>query len=244
MKKLLSIYVCVIMITLLGGCLFDEKHISQEEAKKIAGELTGGDVTYVKTEEVNSEHIEYLFTDSKGNTFSIISGLRQQSIDDSKEFGPYYCWVTDDYREIVMENNKEGIRQILEKYGFTDNIEESLREARFITFDFYCGTPEENRDVVERLAAAGAEIDVLLNMTYDAEYKDKIKGRYYDYSGVLTSGLRIDFYKKLENNSDKTEILVDIASPEFSVSDDKRWTKESLYEAIKSELEDVQIAED
>lgn len=243
MKKLLIICVCLLTISMFSGCIgFDEKLISQKEAQKIAEGLTGGEVTYVDMEEKDGKEITYNFTDSRGITFSVITSLSRGDIDGA-EFGPYNCHVTDDYCDSVFAHYRDEVDKILEKYGLTEHIKYIGDSYHCINLKIYCETPEKNHEMLEKIASAGAEIDSLLNITYDAAYKEKTKKKYYTYSNPNNKlSLLVDFYKKFDNNnSNKDEMIYDITSPEFSASDDERWTAESLYEAMKAELEKVEL---
>lgn len=242
MKKIYTTFLCLFLLFSMAGCLgFDEKLITQKEAQQLAENLTGGEVTYVGTEEVSETEIIYTFTDSKGVTFPITSGLRQQSIDDGAPFGPYDCWVTDDYEEVVLTNNKEAALAILETYGLADYV--NYIDAHGINLKFYEGTPEENRSILEQAAAAGAEIDALLDMTYNRDYDEEIRNdKYYSYSSNLYTTFRLNFYRKFED-ADITELCIDVANPVFSVSDSERWTAETLYQAILEDIDTTEIAE-
>ena len=241
MKKLITICICALILSIFGGC-GDEDHITQKEATKVAEGLTGGEVTYVETETVSDTHVEYKFTDSKGNTFSVISSLCKPSIDGATiKYSPYYCYITDNYQKSVLANNIDEAKQILDKYGLTEYINNIYDNE--INLKFYTGTPEENRDMLERIAAAGTEIDALLNMTYDKEYYKTIKGKYSKATGnPLDIELQVEIYKKLENQ-DREEMVIDIAHPDFSITDDTRWTAESLYKAMLEDIDSTDIAE-
>lgn len=242
MKKILMICCFTLMISVMSGCIgFDEKHISQKEAQKLAEGLTGGEVTYVKTDEISETEVDYYFTDAKGTTFPIQSTLRQQSIDDSAPFGPYDCYVYDDYEEVVWAENQDAVMELIEKHSLTEYFD--YIHDTGLTMRYYVGTPEENREMLERFAALGAEIDTLLDMNFNRDYDDKIrKDKYYSYSSVLYTSYNIGFYK-LTNNPEHPESCIDVAHPDFSVSEDTRWTAESLYEAILEDIDSMEIAE-
>lgn len=100
------------------------------------------------------------------------------------------------------------------------------------------GTPEENQKIMKNFVAAGVEIDTLLDMTFD---KDYLKNNYSSLeSGV--AGMRVSFYRTLEDK-DMRELCVEVVSFDFSTSSGTRWTFDSLYEAIKDQVEDIEIAE-
>lgn len=242
MKKILIICCCTLLLSILSGCFgFDEKHISQKEAQVLAEGMTGGEVTYVKTEEITKTEILYYFTDMKGTTFPIRSTLRQQSIDDSKPFGPYDCYVYDDYEEVVWLKNKDAVMTLIEKHGMMDYFD--YIHDTGLTMRCYVGTPEENRELLEKFATLGAEIDALLDMSFNRDYDKEIKeDKYYSYSSNLYTTYNISFYKQT-GNPEHPEHCMDIAHPDFSVSEENRWTAESLYEAMLKDIDSMEVAE-
>lgn len=245
MKRTLLICICIISTMLLGACACaDEKHITQSQAEEIAEDLVGGEVTFVETKKDDDRgSIYYIFTDSKGITFTITSGLSKGQIDGATaEFLPFECHVFDDYDEAVLIGNQDKIMEILESYGLDDYLQRSNFDLGSIDFDINLGTPEENQEILKKITAAGVEIDALLDITYDIEYGEKTKDEYFSYGYCAAPYMHIEFIEKLENQ-DRKQRCVDIATPDFSVSDDSRWTADSLYKAIKDELEDVEIAE-
>lgn len=256
MKKKIFLCIYLIMILLLSGCIgFNDKHISQEEAQEIANGITGETVTYVETKELKKEkQIVYVFSDSRGNHFSIFSRLKQKNFDGAS-YGPYLCEVSDCYQAGVFNTHKEEIWQILDKYELTDYIynefvfENDIYDyMSFSPGSFYMeiqnGTPEENRDVLKNIAAAMSEIDNLLSMNYDMNYEDKLEDKYYYYHGTIDTsclGMRITF----ENvpNEEKGTYSSDMTTSNFSISEEERWTADSLYKAMTEELDELKIAE-
>ena len=237
MKKIIIVFLCAFVLSMFGGC-GDEEHITQKEAAKIAKGLTGGEVTYVETKTVSDTQVEYIFTDVRGTTFSIISYLSKPSIDGAiLKYSSYDCCVSNDYQQSVLANNLEAILGIFDKYGFTENITNVFDDT--IILKFYEGTPEENRDLLKKLAEAGVELDTLLSMQYDKEYYNSLKKK-YDIIQPVDTGFNIDFFRKYENQE---EMVIDIAHPDFSLSDDTRWTVESLYQAMLDDMDSIEIAE-
>ena len=234
-----SMIICFLSITMLTSCV-DDKHITQKDAQKIANELLGEEVTYVETQETSDAVIYYVFTDSKGNTFSIISVLAEPSIDGATIEGfPRENIVNDDYHKAVITCNEEEILKILEKYGLDGYLESDLSVRDDIDLEVYTGTPEENQEIVNNFVAAAVEIDTLLSITYDKDYRQKTK---YSYDSYSFASMRLTFNKILEGK-DIPEICVDIASFDFSLSEDTRWTVDSLYEHVVTKLEKVELAE-
>ena len=233
------IVICFLLITILRSCS-DDRHITQKQAEKIANDLMGGGVTFVETKKISATNIHYVFTDSKGNTFSIISTLTKPNIDGATvEILPLANNVTDDYSHAVLACNADAIMEILEKYELDDYLSGKISTGYYFFLDVYVGTPEENQKIVNNFVAAVAEIDNLLSMTYDRDYAQKTK---YPYSSYKYAGMGLRFNKVLENK-DISEICVDIGNFEFSTTADTRWTVDSLYEEIKKDLDKVELAE-
>ena len=159
----------------------------------------------------------------------------------------------DTYQTCVQLSNQEAIEEILDKYGLLENmkiyprtIEDSIPGD--INLTFYLGTPEENKLLLDKVAAAGAEIDALLDMHYNANYGEEMGNKYYEYSNSsyeLSSDRLcyvITFRKKTEDG-DVSEVGYDSGKIPFSLSDADRWTAESMYEALCESLEKVEVAE-
>ena len=233
------IVICLFSITMLTSCVGD-KHITQKEAEKIANDLIGGGVTFVEMQKVSATNIHYVFTDSKGNIFSIISTLTKPDIDGATvDILPMENSVTDDYSQAVLACNEDAIMKILEKYELVDYLKGKISTNYSFSLDTYIGTPEENQKIVNNFVAAAVEIDTLLGMTYDRDYRQKTK---YPYDSYKFAGMSLMFNKILENK-DIPEICVDIAHFDFSTTEDTRWTVDSLYEHVKKELDEVELAE-
>ena len=239
MKKILLI--CMIPSLLLSACgLTNDKHITQSQAEKIANDLVGGEVTFIKSEETeDSNSIDYLFTDSKGYTFTITSNLSSPKIDGATaKYLPLECHVHDNYFEAVLTCNEDKIMDILEDYELEDYLKYSFGDVKLISLEVNSGTPEENQEILNNFVAAGVEIDTLLDMTYDKEYFTKTHYPFYFYGDISMNILFI----KIPESADTQERSVR-ASFDFSTSPDTRWTTNTLYETIKNDLENLEIAD-
>ncbi len=233
------IVICLLSITILRSCS-DDRHITQKQAEKIANDLMGGGVTFVETQKISATNIHYVFTDSKGNTFSIISTLTKPNIDGATvDILPLENNVTDDYSYAVLACNEDAIMGILEKYELDDYLKGKISTSYSFSLETYIGTPEENQKIVNNFVAAAVEIDTLLSMTYDRDYRKKNQ---YPYDSYKFAGMSLGFNKILENK-DIPEICVDIAHFEFPTTADTRWTVDSLYEEIKKDLDKVELVE-
>lgn len=251
-KIILLVLVSTLITSLLTGCVFvNDRHRTRKEAKAIAKELTGEEVTYVETvEDEKNKEIIYVFKDSRGNEFAIISTLVQNNFDGAS-YGPYYCHVKNTYTAGVFVSNREAVMEILRAYdldGYLSNtraFDEDIYAGEgvvssAIDIDITSGTYDENEDILKRVAAAGTEIDALLSLNYNGENMDKSHkgGFYYKIYGSYT-GIRLSFKETKVNAQGSSYTNSDIAYFKCSVSDDERWTQEKLYEHLRSQLEDV-----
>ena len=97
--------------------------------------------------------------------------------------------------------------------------------------------------MLKKFAALGAEIDAVLDMKFNRDYDKEIReDNYYSYSSDLYTTYRISFYK-LTDNPEHPEHCMDVAHPKFSVSEENRWTAESLYEAMLEDIDSMEVAE-
>ena len=244
-KNALLLCLCIISFLMLGACsLFDDEHISKDEAQEIANDLLGSDVTYVKMEETDDpNHINYIFTDSNGYTFTISSKLLRPSIDGAvSDSLPLYCYIGDNYGNVVLKDNADDIMQILKKYSLEAYIDDDFPNDNAVALDVYVGTQEENLELLKNIATAAAEIDALLNITYDTDY---YLNNADEYSSSLIGSiptLEISFYTApADENSDRH--FEAYGKFEFSSSADTRLTYDSLYKEITKKFTQSDILE-
>lgn len=248
-KNPFLLLVFILMISILTGCGFiNDRHRTKKEAQDIAEKLIGEEVTYIETKIDEDEKRQiFIFKDSRENEFAIISTLRQPNIDGAS-FGSYYCHVSNSYAAGVLVSNKDKVMDILKSY----ELDEYLNSPRAFSTDIYSGdgvvapaidlrvplgTYEENKDILERVAAAGAEIDALLALHYNTDiiHTGHKKGFYYDEYSTGT-GILLAYEDERINAEGHTYYNFDIAHFVCSLSEDNRWTAENLYEHMKSQL--------
>lgn len=247
MKKKLLFAIIFIQILMLSGCIFNEEHLSLKEAEHFAEELIGEDVTHVMTnKKAGGKSIYYVFADEKEREFTINSLLARDSFE-AFEYGPYKCHVSENYPAGMLKANESEIIEILMKYDLLQYtilgrfIKTNIYKGEgCVTPDIYlkvpAGTAEENLDILNRIAKAGTEIDALLALTYDTNYKEKVKERdirYHDYD--VNAEIHVTF--------DISEYSCDIALCEFSVSDDTRLTEEQILRELCGMLEKLELPE-
>lgn len=249
MRKL-AVFLGVMMLCCLSGCIWDDRHISEEKAEQVAEDLIGEDVTYVTSYEYPEERRKVLvFEDERDNEFAIISELRKKSFQGT-EYGRYICHVMDNYASGVMMSKKEEIMEILERYELVDYIDESLwLEPDITTGDgvvcmtIYLKTPPKSdpidMDILERVAKAGAEIDQLFDLTYDEDYRKKAKENGLEFETYAPGG-GMTFYFTYPNTNYKGEYIESsyVATFDWSMSEGKRWTAETLFENMKKQIDE------
>lgn len=237
-KRIIFLIIIFIIAIILFRACSDDKHITQKDAEEIADALTGGEATFIKAEKKdNEEVINYMFTDTRGNTFTITSALCEFGMDGAiAEGSPLELHIENNYYRVMVENNEDKIREILERYGFGDRILGG--NVTGMLFEVNAGTPEENQEILSRFVAAGIEIDALLDINTDRKLLEK---KYVFYEHEIPH-MAITFYKSLEDKGNR-EAFIDGAGYYFSLSPDTRWTFDSLYEELKGNLIELEIAE-
>ena len=216
----------------------NDKHISQKEAEEIAKNLVGGEVTFI----TESSNKWYTFTDAKGNEFSVMSFLSRPSIDGAIiKTAPLELSVNDNYLDAVFDNQQDKMIEILERYGFGECLGDSFKGFNDICLEVNLGNPEENKEVLKNFVAAGVEIDALLDISYDKRF-------YVDNGMKLTEqdapSMRISFVT--EGNFEgigMREYSYEVIAFGFSTSADTRWTFDSLYEKLKKDIDNLEIAD-
>lgn len=249
MKKI-GVLLSILMISCLTGCIWDDRHISEEKAEEVAEDLISQDVTYVTSYDYPDEKTKVLiFEDEEKNEFAIVSELRKNSFQGT-EYGRYICNLTDNYASGVMMSKKEEMMAILEKYELVEYIDESLwLEPDIITGDgavtmsIYLETPPQSNpidiELLERVAAAGAELDQLFDLTYDVDYRLKAREKGLEFETYTPGGgMVINFnYRDTDYEGEYIEYSY-LAHFEWSMSEDERWTAETLFEDMKRQIDE------
>lgn len=244
-KLLLS----VMVLCCLTGCIWDDRHISKKKAEEVAEDLIGQDVTYVTSYDYPEEKKRILvFADEVDNEFAIESQLRKRSFQGA-EYGRYICHLTDNYASAVMMSHKEEMMAILEKYELVEYIDESLWQEPDITtgdgsvaMSIYLEVPPRPNPVdiqlLERVATAGAELDQLFDLTYDADYRLKAREKGLEFETYAPGG-GITIYFNYPDTNYKGEYIERsyLATFDWSMSRDERWTAETLFKDMKKQID-------
>lgn len=180
----------------------------------------------------------------------MLSSLEQANLDGAS-FGPYYCTITDSYITGMVMAHKEEIQDILDTYNlsayesedtFWDegdiyNGEKVNMMATAIYLEFYAGDTESNLKKLKDVAAAGAAIDNLLALSYDMNYEEKAlkKGINYEQSSNY-NGMSIDFEWQTIGYDGEYHKTCDVASFNYSTSDEERWTEEDLFQYMHDQM--------
>lgn len=239
----------VMAICCLTGCIWDDRHISKKKAEQVAEDLISQDVTYVASYEYPEEKKRvWVFEDETGNEFAIESQLRKRSFQ-GVEYGRYICYLTDNYSSGVMMSHKEEMMAILEKYELVEYIDESLWQEPDITtgdgsvaMSIYLETPPKSNPVdiqlLKRVAMAGAELDQLFDLTYDADYRLKAREKGLEFETFAPSG-GITIYFNYPDTNYKGEYIEScyLATFDWTMCEDERWTAETLLQDMKKQIE-------
>lgn len=253
--KRIYMWMAIAIMCSLTGCAGDAKHCSAEQAETIAEDLLDEEVTYVTSYEYPDEKkMVYIFQDEREHDFAITSELRQGNLDGAS-FGRHHCYVTDNYAGAMVTSYKEEIIAILEAYELenylsnTRCLEMDIIQGESVLLPIYLtvtleGEPnlhtEENRDIMERVAAAGAEIDQLLAITHNEKYRETFVDGDITYEATTSlGGIQLNYEWEAVGMNDEAYTKRNIASFEWSSSEDERWTKEELAAYMEGQLEEL-----
>ncbi len=236
----------ILSLFLTGCTIINERYMTVKEAEKFAEELIGEDVTHTMTcEDVYDRRKIYIFKDAKGREFAIENQLSRDQFE-AFQYGAYKCHVTENYIAAMVIDNQMEIMEIVEKNDLLPYLDMgSAWETKIyngesfiadqISFEVMAGTAEENREILMRIAKAGAEIDAIVALTIDLGYEDiaEEKGiRYHAYNDYM--GIRVEF--------EGEKRILDIVGCEFSTSEEARWTQDALFQALYEQIEETEIA--
>lgn len=248
MKKLLFLSIIIIAGFLVISCLLTtDGHISQDKASEIAKELTGLEVTYVDTHEYPDDKMKvFVFADQQGREFAIISKMEQSAWLAEASIGPYNrCAIYENYIGGMIVAHLEEIKSILTRYElleYTDFFEkihpEYIHQGKMVNspriyIKLTAGDANHNLEMLQKVAAAGAEIDALLALSYDENYQktareaDIFMTTYSNYHG-----LQINFSVEQLDAEGHCYKKTDIADFNYSTSDDSRWSKNDLLKNL------------
>lgn len=246
MRKIICLCMAVLIMCSLTACGADLNHYSKKESEVLMEEVLGQDVTYISTDRYPKEKkVVHLFHDEAGLEFAVISELRQGWF----QVGAYRCEISDNYVGAKSIAYSEEIMDILEEHGlkehlnneftyFTEDV--SLGEAvnpDVLYFELPIGTVEENKEIVAKMAAAGAQIDELLSICYDEDYAldvDLEGGDYQNY--VSYAGMNLRFTYESVGFDGRVYERSDLMTFEWSLKEEDRWSEEKLYDFLESQL--------
>lgn len=249
MKKCVLL-LSVMLLCCLTGCIWDDRHISAKKAEEVAEDLISQDVTYVTSYNYRDEKKKVLiFEDEADNEFAIVSELQKNNFMGA-EYGRYICNLTDNYASGVMMSKKEEMMAILEKYELVEYIDESLWQEPDITtgdgsvaMSIYLEVPPRSHPIdiqlMERVATAGAELDQLFDLTYDADYPVKAREKGLQFETYAPGG-GITIYFNYPDTNYKGEYIERsyLATFDWSMSEEKRWTAETLLKDMKAQIDE------
>ena len=246
MKKIISLCVAALMMCSLTACTGDLNHYTKKESEALMEEVIGQDVTYVSTDKYPKEKkVVHLFEDEDGVEFAVISEMSQGWF----SVGLYRCYISDNYVAAKLEAHEQEIMDILEQYG----LKQYFRDPSYVLdedialgegacpdvfyFELPIGTVEENKEVIEHMAAAGAQIDELLSIVYDEEYAMNVALEGGDYQNYVDyTGMNLRFMYEGVAYDGRVYEKSDMMSFEWSLTEEERWSEEVLYEYLESQL--------
>ena len=256
-RAIILLLVLVTNMSLMGCTSLEELHCTKEQAQVIAEELTGQKVTYVTTNEIAEDKKKiYIFADGQGREFAIVSELTQKNFDGAS-YGAYRCTISDNYITSMFVAHYDEIMDILASYQLSDYVADNLifgkdREyiyngkgvnASCLYMDITAGGADENLEMLEKIASAGAEIDKVMALNYDLNYKEKADSKNIDYVSYNDYyGICIDYNWKKPGEYGTYWNATDKASFQYSTSDDARWSKEELLRYLYEQYTDIELS--
>ena len=238
-KKIWCLSCIAFCVLLCTGCSIYKKYDSKRRVKWFTKKLVSKDVDYVEQDMVEDGKVFY-FEDSEGRPFAVISYAEYIQLYNST-LPLYTTKVVDTYQVSIFQYEKEEIQKILDETGldwselpaFEEETRESdmLKEAKggYSThMGINHGTPIEKQDL-EMIAKAGAEIDKILHYEYDNEVDTGLA-----FENQHLSGMRIVFCNDEENS------LFRAVEVPFSTSEDSRWTETTLYAHLLESYEEYE----
>lgn len=246
MRKVICMLVAALVMGSLTACGKDLNHYTKKESEALMEEVIGQDVTYISTDKYPKEKkVVHMFEDEDGVEFAVISEMSQGWF----EVGLYHCYISDNYVAAKQETHEQEIMGILEQYGlkqylrdpsYTLDEEIALGEGAcpdVLYFELPIGTVEENKEVIENMAAAGAQIDEMLSICYDEDYAlavDLEGGDYQNY--VSYTGMNLRFMYEAVAYDGRVYEASDMMIFPWSMTEEERWSEEALYEYLEAQL--------
>lgn len=258
MRKLLFLSVIVIAgIFIISGLLTTDGHILQDKAQEIAEDLTSQTVTYVGTYEYRDDKMKvFVFADPQGREFAIVSKMEQSAWLAEASIGPYNrCAIYENYIGGMMVSHLEEIKSILARYelleytDFFENIHpeyihlgKMLNSPR-IYIKLTAGDANYNLEMLQKVAAAGAEIDALLSLSYDEKYPAKAhESDIYMTTYSNYHGIQVNFSVNQIDVNGQVYKKSDIAHFNYSTSGDTRWSEETLLKHLYEQYSILELA--
>ena len=246
MRKILCLCMAALMMCSFTACAGNLNHYTKEESETLMEDVIGQDVTYVSTDKYPKEKkVVHLFEDEDGVEFAVISEMSQGWF----SVGMYHCYISDNYVAAKLEAHEQEIMDRLEQY----ELKQYLRDSSYVLdedialgegacpdvfyFELPIGSVVENKEVIEHMAAAGAQIDEMLSICYDENYAldvDLEGGDYQNY--VSYTGMNLRFMYEGIAYDGRVYEKSDMMSFDWSLAEEDRWSEEALYEYLESQL--------
>lgn len=229
MKKIQIIISLLLCILLCCSCTPYRKYYSKSQVKRLTKKLVSKDIKYVDKEKIDHDRI-YFFEDSQGRSFSVCTySYNYPTYVGSIDF-LYETAVVDTYQMSIFQYEKEEIQKVLDDSGLewsslgaSDDSEydesEKIKTAKS-EFCYWMGLTIANpaKEDLKNIAKTVAQVDQILQYEYQPHVSTLLN--YKDQNPSC-----LDIYLNAEGIN--RHIWID-----FSRSEDKRWTEDSLYDFL------------
>lgn len=234
---LICILMCVIMC---GGCSLTPQYYSKGKVKKFTKDLVADDVEYIRNEKIEGRKVFY-FEDMEGRPFSVVVTSYRIPLYNAGPLPFYTTEIYDTYQVSIFQYERERIQEVLDDSGLnwsplssfdTETQEiDKIKEAESglsLHMGLNLGTPIEKEDL-KVIAQTGAQIDQILRFNYDKDLETKL-----NFEDQHLCSIRIVFC-----DDEDTYLHRSIEIP-FSVSEQSRWTEETLYAHLLAAYEEYE----
>ncbi|MBQ7776545.1 MAG: hypothetical protein IJ379_11560 [Lachnospiraceae bacterium] len=245
MKRIKILICCMILGLCLTGCTLWPVYYEESTITEAAKEVVGEEVEYISLKkDKDNQRVIYTYADDKEREFTFTAYAEHPDFIDGASLPGYQCELQDSYLKSIFMHHKEEIDEILyqtieengwelDRYDCPVETEETSKVSLpvmdspvFIMIDSMAGSAQAQDEDMRQLARMGVQIDQIL--CYE-----------YDYTAVTNEDI---IYR---GDDECTIILVfeskdmpsNRVSFDFSISEETRWTEESLYEYLRQKYE-------
>lgn len=235
MKKTVSVLLLVLSFLVcfnLSGCSTEPDYYSEAEVKQYVKDVFGGDYKLVDKLTDNSEKnlsYEYVFKNSRGDSFSVFTSTSQDSIDASPL--PFYSKnISDNYIDTVIKKHTEKITETCEKYNIAVEFNQNQFNNHYLGIEFYL----QSYIQLEKAAQLIAEVDKLLSFEFDYSKTETVN------TYISLYGFPANIYIKPDaGDVNNLKSYLKVSGISFSSSKFSRLSAEKVYETIECDFADT-----